>query len=75
MRWILRAATAAIAVVALGFSLAPAYGLMIAMRPPAQRAMTAEVVVVGKVTAIEKDSVEAAPFPVRRTKSRSKSPS
>ena len=42
---------------------APPGSLMIAMRPPAQRAMTAEVVVIGKVTAIEKDAVEAAPFP------------
>src|SRR6187397_382249 len=63
MRWFLRAVTAIIAVVALGYSLAPAYALMIAMRPAAQRAVTAEVVVVGKVTAIEKDAVEAAPFP------------
>jgi hypothetical protein len=61
MRWFL--GTVAIAIVTLGFGLAPVYGLMIAMRPPVQRAVTAEVVVVGKVTAIEKDMVEAQPFP------------
>ena len=32
------------------------------MKPPAQRVLTAEVVVIGKVTAIEKEAVEAAPF-------------
>jgi hypothetical protein len=53
--------TAAIA--AVGLMSAPAYGLMIAMKTPAQRAVSAEVVVVGKVTAIEKDVVEAQPFP------------
>ncbi len=37
--------------------------LRIAMKAPAQRALSAEVVVVGKVTAIEKDTVEALPFP------------
>ena len=42
-------------------SLSPA--LMIAMRPPAQRAISAEAVVIGKVTAIEKDPIDATPFP------------
>lgn len=37
--------------------------LMIAMKTPAQRALTADVVVVGKVTAVEKEPVEAKPFP------------
>ncbi len=60
MRWSLRATAAAAAVVA---GLAPAHALMIAMKPPAQRAITAEVVVAGKVTAVGQDEVEAlAPF-------------
>jgi hypothetical protein len=56
-------AAAAVVVGVLGLGLSPAYGLMIAMRTPAQRAVSADVVVVGKVTAIEKDVVEAQPFP------------
>jgi hypothetical protein len=36
---------------------------MIAMRTPAQRATSADVIVVGKVTAIEKEMAEAQPFP------------
>jgi hypothetical protein len=63
MRWFPRAATAAIVVGVLALNLPPAAGLMIAMRTPAQRAVAADVVVVGKVTAIEKDMVEAEPFP------------
>ncbi|HEY3788933.1 MAG TPA: hypothetical protein VGL71_08765 [Urbifossiella sp.] len=39
-----------------------AQALVIAMKPPTQRALSAQVVVVGKVTAIEKETVEAAPF-------------
>ncbi len=58
MRWFPR--LAAVAVVAL--LAAPSPALMIAMRPVPQRAVTAEAVVVGKVTAIENDPVEAAPF-------------
>jgi hypothetical protein len=42
---------------------APASALMIAFRPPTQRAITAEVVCIGKITAIEKDTVDAAQFP------------
>ncbi|MDY3559849.1 hypothetical protein R5W23_001021 [Gemmata sp. JC673] len=43
--------------------------LMIAIRPAPQRAITAEAVVVGKVTAIEKDTVEAVPpFPGAKEK-------
>jgi hypothetical protein len=38
-------------------------GLMIAVKSPAQRALTSETVVIGKVTAIEKEMVEATPFP------------
>ena len=41
----------------------PAAALMVAMKPAGQRAMSAEAVVVGKVTSIEKEPVEAAPFP------------
>jgi hypothetical protein len=41
----------------------PAPALMIAFRPPVQRAITADVVCVGKVTAIEKETIDAAPFP------------
>ena len=47
---------------------APAFALMIAFRPAPQRAVTADVVVVGKVTAIEKDSVDAVPFPGAKEK-------
>jgi len=36
---------------------------MIALRSPAQRALSADLVVVGKVTAIEKETVELPPFP------------
>jgi hypothetical protein len=60
MRWFLCATAAALA---LGFGTAPAFGLRIAMKTPAQRALSADVVVVGKVTAIEKEMVEAQPFP------------
>jgi len=45
-----------------------AKALMIAMRPAPQRAVTADVVAVGKVTAIEKDTVDAAPFPGAKEK-------
>jgi len=40
----------------------PSDALMVAMKPAAQRALSAEAVIVGKVTSIEKDLVEAAPF-------------
>jgi hypothetical protein len=39
----------------------PAAALMIAFTPPAQRAVTAQVVVRGTVTAVEKDTVEVSP--------------
>ena len=60
---LLRITVAVAILIALGSSVSPAFGLMIAMRSPAQSAASAEVVVVGKVTAIEKESVEAQPFP------------
>lgn len=63
MRWVLRASAIAAAIVLVGSSFAPAYALMIAFKPPVQRAISADVVVVGKVTAIEKDTVDAVPFP------------
>lgn len=56
------------AAVALVIGVGSADALMIAVRPAAQRAITAEVVVVGKVTAIEKDTVDAAPFPGAKEK-------
>lgn len=59
MRWLLRLAPVTL-IAALA---APAPGLVIAMRPGPQRAVTADVVVVGKVTAIEKEMVQALPFP------------
>ena len=55
MRWFLRAAVVAAAAALVA---GPAPALMIRMSPPAERAITADVVVVGKVTAIEKDMVE-----------------
>jgi hypothetical protein len=58
-RYLLAAALAVAGMVALQESAA---GLMIAMRPAPQRAATAEVVVVGKVTAIEKETVDATRF-------------
>ena len=61
MRWFLRASVAAVAVAAL--TTGPAAAIAIMIRSPAQRAVTADVIVVGKVTAIEKDTVEAVPFP------------
>jgi len=39
----------------------PSVALMIAFSPPAQRAVTAQVVVRGTVTAVEKDTVDASP--------------
>ena len=53
----------------LGLAIAaPASALMIAMKPAAERAISAEVVVVGKVTAIEKETVAAAPAPGAQNK-------
>ncbi len=39
----------------------PSFALMIAFSPPAQRAVTAQVVVRGTVTAVEPDTVEVSP--------------
>lgn len=41
----------------------PASAFVMAFRTPMQRALSADVVVVGKVTAIEKETVDAQPFP------------
>ncbi len=62
--------TAAVAAV-VGVVAVPttASALMIAFKPPAQRAITADVVVAGKVTAVGKDDVEAvAPYPGAKEK-------
>lgn len=59
MSWFLRAAAVVAAVAVCN----PASALMIAMKPPVQRAIGADAVFVGKVTAIEKDTIDAAPFP------------
>lgn len=64
MRWMFRFSP--LALVAL--LAAPAPALVVAMKPGVQRAVTADVVVVGKVTAIEKDTIEARPFPTAPTK-------
>jgi hypothetical protein len=60
MRWSLRVLGLAIA---FAVTLQTASALMIAQRTPMQRAASSEVVLVGKVTAIEKEPVEVAPFP------------
>lgn len=49
--------------VALGLFTVPAFADMMAAPPPLERALVAPVVVVGKVAAIEKDTVEASPYP------------
>jgi hypothetical protein len=59
---------AALAVAGLVVLNASAAALMIAMRPAPQRAATSEVVVVGKVTAIEKDAVDAPRSPGAKEK-------
>lgn len=61
MRWFVGVLFAA-AAVGLVAPPAPAK-LVMAAKPVSQRAVTAEVVAIGKVTAVEKDEVEAAPFP------------
>src|SRR6185437_2383603 len=58
-----------IVLASLGLAIAaPASALMIAMKPATERAISVEVVVIGKVTAIEKESVAAAPAPGARNK-------
>jgi hypothetical protein len=59
-QWILRRGLVVLAL--LGLAL-PASALRIAYFPPAQRAIHAEVVVVGKVIGIEKQPVDLAPGP------------
>ena len=58
-RYLIAAAVAVAAIVAVDNS---AVGVMIAMRPAPQRAITADVVVVGKVTAIENETIDAPRF-------------
>jgi hypothetical protein len=49
---------------AAGLAAAPAHARLVAApKPPAQRAVTADAVVVGTVTAVEPAEVEAAPYP------------
>jgi hypothetical protein len=55
-RYLLAAAVAALVAV-------PAPALVMAYRPAVQRALAADVVCVGKVTTIEKDTVDAVQFP------------
>jgi hypothetical protein len=59
-KYLLVLALAATGLVAVPDSAA---GLVIAFRPAPQRAVSADMVVVGKVTAIEKDTVDAVPHP------------
>ncbi|HXD87454.1 MAG TPA: hypothetical protein VN641_13240 [Urbifossiella sp.] len=59
----------ALIIACLGLAIsAPASALMIAMKPATERAISAQVVVVGKVTAIEKETVAAAPAPGAKNK-------
>jgi hypothetical protein len=68
MRQFLRAAAVA-AAVALVAVPTGAYALMIAFKPAAQRAISADVVVVGKVATVGKEDVEVlAPFPGAKNK-------
>lgn len=68
MRRFLRAAAVAAAATLLATP-ATGYALLIAMKPPAQRAVTAEAIVVGKVAGFDKDTVEApSPFPGAKDK-------
>jgi hypothetical protein len=64
-RYLLAAVLVAAGLVAVNET---ANGLMIAIRPAPQRAVAADVVVVGKVTAIEKDTVDAPQFPGAKDK-------
>ena len=59
----MRAFTILLSAAAVAALASKASALMIAMKSPSQRALSAEVVVIGKVTAIEKDTIEATPFP------------
>lgn len=64
-RYLVAAFLAVAALVAVDHS---AQALMIAFRPAPQRAVTADVVITGKVTAIEKATVDAAPHPGAKDK-------
>jgi len=68
MRTLLWAALPA-AALALAVTPTDAYALMIAMRPAPQRALSADVVVVGKVASVTADPVDAAsPYPGAKDK-------
>jgi hypothetical protein len=71
MRWFQRVAAVAAAVAVVG---GPAVAkIMIAMKPPVQRAISADVVVVGKVKSVGQDDVEVvAPYPGATNKVRYK---
>lgn len=58
-RFILAPAAAGLLVALMAL---PAPALRVAMKPPVQRAFSADAIVVGKVSAIEKETVEATPF-------------
>ena len=51
------------AAVVVALAAVPAPARMIAFKPATQRAITADIVCIGKVTAMEKDTVDATPFP------------
>ncbi len=53
-----------LAAAGLALTASPAAAKRIALPPPANRAATADVVVVGTVTAVEKETVDAKPYPV-----------
>ncbi len=65
MRWLLKSTTVAVAAL---LASGTASALMIAFKPPVQRALSADVVVVGKVAKIEADSVMAEPYPGAKQK-------
>ena len=60
MRKFLRGAVPVVAIAAVVVTSTPAAGLMIAPSPPGQRAISADVVLVGKVVGVAKDPVQAA---------------
>jgi hypothetical protein len=63
MSWLFRVVAVQFITITLILWAAPAFAVVAALRTPAQRAVAADVVVVGKVTAIEKELIEAPPFP------------
>jgi hypothetical protein len=74
MRIFLRPAVPAALVAAVAVATpCPAHAKLIALAPPAQRAVNADVVLVGKVAAVEKDVVEVpSPYPGATDKQRYK---